>query len=131
GPLEGVSAVGVGRSVVGARVAVALGPSFHAAGAAAIASDKCRTRECLREGGLPVPWFLPFDTRIASPERGPAAADTRVPTPLAYPCVLKPVALSGSRGVMRVDDDRGLAAALERLRAIVESPDVRAERNDA
>jgi hypothetical protein len=32
---------------------------------------------------------------------------------------------------MRVDDDRALAAALDRLRAIVESPDVRAERNDA
>jgi hypothetical protein len=45
--------------------------------------------------------------------------------------VLKPIALSGSRGVMRVDDDRALAAALERLRAIVESPDVRAERSDA
>jgi hypothetical protein len=45
--------------------------------------------------------------------------------------VLKPVALSGSRGVMRVDDDLALAAAVDRLRAIVESPDVRAERNDA
>jgi hypothetical protein len=32
---------------------------------------------------------------------------------------------------MRVDDDRALAAAVDRLRAIVESPDVRAERNDA
>jgi len=130
-PIDGVIAVGDRPTVIAARVAVALGLSFHSAGAAAIARDKCRTRECLREAGLPVPWFLPFDTRIASPERGPAAADTRVPTPLAYPCVLKPVALSGSRGVMRVDDDRGLAAALERLRAIVESPDVRAERNDA
>jgi len=45
--------------------------------------------------------------------------------------VLKPVALSGSRGVMRVDDDSDLAATLDRLRAIVGSPDVRAERNDA
>ena len=130
-PIDGVIAVGDRPTVIAARVADALGLSFHSPEAAAIARDKRRTRERLREAGLPVPWFLPFDTRIANRGSGPAAADTRVPTPLAYPCVLKPVALSGSRGVMRVDDDRALAAALARLRAIVESPDVRAERNDA
>src|SRR4029077_448395 len=106
------------------RVADALGLSFNSPAAAAIARDKRRTRECLRDAGLPVPWFVQVDTRLATPE-------SRLPTPLSYPCVLKPVALSGSRGVMRVDDDRALAAALDRLRAIVESPDLRAERNDA
>ena len=126
-PIDGVIAVGDRPTVIAARVADALGLPFHSPEAAAIACDKRRTRECLRDAGLPVPWFLPFDTRIANPE----APGTRVPTPLAYPCVLKPVALSGSRGVMRVDNDRALATALERLRAIVESPDVRAERNDA
>jgi biotin carboxylase len=130
-PIDGVIAVGDRPTVIAARVAAALGLSFHAPEAAAIARDKRRTRECLRDAGLPVPWFLSFDIRIASPDYRPAAADTRVPTPLAYPCVLKPVALSGSRGVMRVDDERALVAALERLRAIVESPEVRAERNDA
>jgi len=130
-PIDGVIAVGDRPTVIAARVADALGLSFHSPDAAAIARDKRRTRECLRDAGLPVPWFLPFDTRIPNPESRLAAADTQAPTPLAYPCVLKPVALSGSRGVMRVDDDRALAAALERLRAIVESPDVRAERNDA
>ena len=130
-PIDGVIAVGDRPTVIAARVADALGLSFHSPEATAIARDKRRTRECLRDAGLPVPWFLPFDIRIANPESRLAAADTRVPTPLAYPCVLKPVALSGSRGVMRVEDDRALAATLERLRAILESPDVRAERNDA
>ena len=123
-PIEGVIAVGDRPTVIAARVADALGLSFHSPAAAAIARDKRRTRECLRDAGLPVPWFVQVDTRIATPESGR-------PTPLSYPCVLKPVALSGSRGVMRVDDDRALGAALDRLRAIVESPDVRAERNDA
>ena len=130
-PIDGVIAVGDRPTVIGARVAVALGLSFHSPEAAAIARDKCRTRECLRDAGLPVPWFLPFDTRIANPESGPAAADTRVPTPLAYPCVLKPVALSGSRGVMRANDADQLAAAIDRLRALMQSPDLRAERSDA
>jgi hypothetical protein len=44
---------------------------------------------------------------------------------------LKPVSLSGSRGVTRADNEAELVAALDRLRAIVRSPDVRAERNQA
>ena len=53
------------------------------------------------------------------------------PQPLSYPCVVKPVALSGSRGVMRADDPASFAIALERLRALLRSPEVRAERNEA
>ncbi len=44
---------------------------------------------------------------------------------------MKPVALSGSRGVMRANDANELVTAIGRLRAIVNAPDVRAERNDA
>jgi biotin carboxylase len=120
-PIDGVIAVGDRPTVIAARVADALGLSFHSPEAAAIARDKRRTRECLRQAGLPVPWWIPISlgTQLApSPEP-------------RYPCVLKPVSLSGSRGVMRVDDDRALATAIDRLRAILESPDVRAERNDA
>jgi biotin carboxylase len=120
-PIDGVIAVGDRPTVIAARVAAALGLSFHSPDAAAIARDKRRTRECLRQAGLPVPWWIPI------PLSAPLAPS---PEP-RYPCVLKPVSLSGSRGVMRVDDDRALVAALDRLRAIVESPDVRAERNDA
>ena len=123
-PIDGVIAVGDRPTVIAARVANALGLLFHSPAAAAIARDKRRTRECLRDAGLPVPWFVHVDALFPNPE-------SRRPTPLSYPCVLKPVALSGSRGVMRVDDDHALAAALDRLRAIVESPDVRAERNNA
>jgi hypothetical protein len=45
--------------------------------------------------------------------------------------VLKPVALSGSRGVMRADDPAALAAAFARLQALMRQPEVRAERNEA
>src|SRR4029453_13204281 len=120
-PIDGVIAVGDRPTVIAARVAAALGLSFHSPDAAAIARDKRRTRECLRQARVPVPWWIPIPSGTPlPPSPGPR-----------YPCVLKPVSLSGSRGVMRVDDDRALVAALDRLRAIVESPDVRAERNDA
>src|SRR5204863_8979121 len=48
-----------------------------------------------------------------------------------YPCVVKPVSLSGSRGVMRADDPASFDAAFERLCALMRSPEVRAERNEA
>jgi len=120
-PIDGVIAVGDRPTVIAARVAGALGLPFHSPDAAAIAGDKRRTRERLRHAGLPVPWWIPLSLSSHLPLS---------PEPL-YPCVLKPVALSGSRGVMRVDDEGALAAALDRLRAILESPDVRGERNDA
>jgi biotin carboxylase len=43
--------------------------------------------------------------------------------------VLKPVALTGSRGVIRADDEPALVAAFNRLRSIVKAPDIRAERS--
>jgi hypothetical protein len=43
--------------------------------------------------------------------------------------VLKPVALSGSRGVMRANDRAALSTALERLRRLLRTPDVQGERN--
>jgi hypothetical protein len=49
---------------------------------------------------------------------------------LSFPCVIKPLELSGSRGVMRVDSRHDLVAAFYRLRALLQAPDIRAERRD-
>src|SRR5437867_3460513 len=117
-PIDGLIVVGDRPTVIAARVAEALGLPGHPPEATAVARDKRRTRERLREVGLPVPWFVPFAIDV-------------IPTPLRYPCVLKPLALSGSRGVIRVDDSDSLVAAFDRLRAILRSPEVRAERNEA
>jgi hypothetical protein len=76
----------------------------------------------LRSAGLPVPAFV-----RASIEDDPA----RLAQTIEYPCVLKPVALSGSRGVIRADDTVSFVAAFERLRALLQSPEIRAERNEA
>ncbi len=120
-PLDGVLVVGDRPTVIGARAAQALGLPGHPPEAAAVARHKQRTRERLRDAGLPVPWF--FAVALSSQ---PSALS---PQPLTYPCVVKPVALSGSRGVMRADDPAGFAAAFERLRALVRSPEIRAERD--
>lgn len=72
--------------------------------------------------------------RLASPEYlaagihdDPAVLAERAP----YPCVLKPLALSGSRGVIRADNPPAFIAAFERLRALLADPETAAECGDA
>jgi biotin carboxylase len=50
----------------------------------------------------------------------PRAAAGRV----TYPCVLKPLVLSASRGVIRADDRAAFVAAFARIAAILRAPDV-------
>jgi|KBSMisStandDraft_5_1062788.scaffolds.fasta_scaffold01564_7 hypothetical protein len=124
-PVDGLLVVGDRPTVIGARVAERLGLPWHPPDAARAAGHKQLTRERLRDAGLPVPWF--FAVSLDAPSN----PQSLLPNPLSYPCVLKPVALSGSRGVIRADDARGLAAAFERLQALMRQPEVRAERNEA
>jgi biotin carboxylase len=122
-PLDGVLALGDRPTVIAARVAQALGLPGNPPDAAALARNKQLLRVRLRDSGLPAPWF--FATSIS---RQPSAIS---PQPSSYPCVIKPVALSGSRGVIRADDASTLQAAFARVRALLQSIEIRAERNDA
>ena len=121
-PVDGIIALGDRPTVIAARVAEALDLPGHPPEAAEAARDKQRTRERLRDAGLPVPWFLA--SRIDANPRD--LADM-----LSFPCVIKPVALSGSRGVIRADDADGFLIAFERLRTLLQLPEIRAERNEA
>ena len=122
-PLDGVLALGDRPTVIAAGVAQALGLPGNPPEAAALARNKRLLRVRLRDSGLPAPWF--FATSIS---HQPSAIS---PQPSSYPCVIKPVALSGSRGVIRADDASTFQAAFERVRALLQSIEIRAERNDA
>jgi biotin carboxylase len=58
------------------------------------------------------------------PHDAPPEAFARDPR-VAFPCVVKPTTLSGSRGVIRADTPEQCAAAIERIRALLARPDVR------
>jgi hypothetical protein len=120
---DGVLAVGDRPTVIAALVMERLGLPGHSPRAAAAARNKLRTRERLRDAGLPVPWFAEY----AVTADGPTIAQSLS----SFPYVVKPVTLSGSRGVIRVNDPKELAAAVARLRRMLEAPDIRAERNEA
>lgn len=110
-PVDAV--LGVDDTVVEA-VAVAaesLGLPHNPLESVTIARDKARARERLVGAGVPCPAFV---LRQFS-DAGRAAS-----TPAGFPVVIKPLALAASRGVIRADDERELAAAIARLESILD-----------
>ena len=81
--------------LVDVLAARALGLPGNSVEAARASSNKLLAREGFQTAGLPCPWF-----RSLTLESWPTG---RLPE-LAFPCVVKPLALAGSRGVMRADD---------------------------
>lgn len=117
--IHGIVAVGDRPTIIAAHAAKALGLAWHPPEAAAISRNKRAMRERFRASQLLTPAFV-----VASDARELAAQSIVT----GFPAVLKPLALSGSRGVMRVDDLTGLDRAAARLAALLTAADVRAER---
>jgi biotin carboxylase len=115
-PLDAVVPVDDVSAVAGAAIAGALGLRANPVAAVAATRDKLRMRDLLARAGVPAPAFTAFRA-----DDDPGAAARRV----RYPCVLKPLVLSASRGVIRADDEAGFVAAFRRIAAILASPDVR------
>jgi biotin carboxylase len=81
--------------------------------------NKLRMREVFREAGLPSPWFRAV---ALTPEPEPALLGIK------YPCVIKPMSLSASQGVMRADNRDDFLAAISRLKHLFERPELRSQR---
>ena len=75
-----------------------------------LARRKDLSRHALLAAGMPVPRFRVVHVGHA---REASLAQTD------YPCVVKPLALAGSRGVIRADDRDQLVAAIERTSRII------------
>lgn len=114
-PLDAVVPADDLTTVVAAAIAQRLGLRANSVPAVSTARDKHAMRRCLAGAGVPVPRF-----RLVSLGDDPAlrAAET------TYPCVLKPLALSASRGVIRANDAREFVAAFRRISAILDMKDV-------
>lgn len=121
-PVDGVLAVGDRPVVLAARAASALGLPWHSVAGATATTDKRRSRAILAAAGLPSPRFTILDSRSAMTDSGSATRDQR------FPCVLKPLGLSGSRGVIRANNAREFDEALHRIAALLARPQVRASR---
>ena len=121
-PPDGVIAVGDRPVTLAARVNEVFGLPGHPVGAALASRNKLESRRSLQAAGLAVPAF-----RAVS-----LADDPReLSLTFAYPAVVKPLAMSGSRGVIRVDNSCDFVRAFERLRTLMHQSDVRIERDAA
>jgi biotin carboxylase len=110
-PIDVVVGVDDHTTVVAAVISAALGLPHNPVTAVAAARNKHRMRELLHEQGLPVPRFAFF-----SVDDAPAAIAEKI----AFPCVVKPISLSASCGVIRANDRDEFVAAFHRVAALLE-----------
>jgi biotin carboxylase len=102
-------------SVAAAAIAERLGLTSSGVAAVTTARDKYQMRQCLAAAGVPVPRFR----RIALTDDPFLAARG-----VAFPCVLKPLTLSASRGVIRANNIDQFMAAFRRIAALLARDDV-------
>src|SRR5579871_5022857 len=113
--VQGIVAVGDLPAYIAALAAERLKIPFSSSAAVMRCRDKFLARECFDRAGLAVPEF--FRAEVA---RGAEAAAARA----SYPCVLKPLGLSASRGVIRVDNHAQFLAAFERIARLLRDAEI-------
>lgn len=114
-PIDAVIPVDEDTAVVAAVVARALDLDHNSVESTRAAKNKYLMREALRRAGCRVPRYSDFSLDDDPWEIGKQ---------ISYPSVVKPVFLSTSRGVMRVDSESEFVSAVRRLERIVEKKDV-------
>jgi biotin carboxylase len=114
--VDGVVAVADRPTLVAALTAQRLRLAYHSPQAVAACRDKHRMREIFGLAGLPVPEY--FRVGLERDPREIAGGEH-------FPCVLKPLGLSASRGVIRANNTDEYVAAFERIRRILQQPEIR------
>ena len=117
-PIRAVVSADDDGAILAAMAAAVLGLPHNAVDAVVAARNKHRMREVLAAAGVPSP-----RSELVSIDEEPHDVARRV----VFPCVVKPLFLSASRGVIRADDPAQFAGAFRRLTAILRRPEVAAE----
>jgi biotin carboxylase len=108
--VDAVLSIDDSATELAALASARLGLPHNAPDAAVAARDKFVMRSALATGGVRCPHFETF----------PANGDpTDIAARVSYPCVVKPLRLSGSRGVIRANDADEFVAAFRRLQRIL------------
>ncbi len=108
-PVDAVIPVDDRGVVVAALAAEQLGLAHNPPWAAAATRNKVMMRRALEKAEVPQPTF-----RVLGPKDEPLILAAEV----GFPLVVKPLSLSGSRGVIRVDSPSNIEAVAERVRQI-------------
>lgn len=119
-PFTGVIATDDSAVSLASRAAKLLNLPHNPPEAVLLTHRKDLARERLSQKGVPVPQYRCIDLTTD--------IDKQIQD-ISYPCVIKPLSLSGSRGVIRADNPEACLIACKRIREIVrELPDEESKR---
>jgi biotin carboxylase len=114
-PIDAIIPVDDDTAVLAAAAAQVLSLPGNPPESVRIAREKHRLREQLALAGLPTPQFLLFSTTYNPKELSEL---------VEFPCVLKPIFLSASRGVVRANDAKEFVAAFKRITRLLSDPEI-------
>jgi biotin carboxylase len=109
-PIHAIISVDDSATELAARAGTAIGLAHNSPRAAEAARDKLLMRTLMSAGGAPCPIFRAFSL---------SDDPTWIATQVSYPCVVKPLRLSGSRGVIRANDPDEFVVAFNRLKRLL------------
>jgi predicted ATP-grasp superfamily ATP-dependent carboligase len=118
-PIGAILALGDRQTATAAYAAGLLHLTYNSPESVEICRSKLRQREVLQKAGLPVPDFFSF--ALTEP------IDS-VLRDVIFPCVLKPLRLAASQGVIRADNPAEFGAAVERIARLLASPELQVTR---
>lgn len=113
-PIDAVVGLDDATTLLAASLSAALSLPSNSVASASASWAKHEMREHLHRGVVPVPPFClrSFQDNLVSEAQR-----------MTYPCVVKPLMLSASRGVIRADDEGQFLGAVRRLQAILRTPE--------
>lgn len=114
-PLNTIIGIDDQSAVIAAQIAEALALPHNSVASVSTALNKYLMRENFKKANIRQPRYNLF-----SVTDDPKAIDKQI----GYPCVVKPLTLSASRGVIRADNEYEFLTALQRVVAILQMPDV-------
>jgi biotin carboxylase len=118
-PPDAILALGDRPTPTAAYAARALGIAGNAPESVEHCRSKLTQRETLRAAGLPVPGFLSF--ALNEPVEDIVAQ-------VKFPCVVKPLSLAASQGVIRADSEKQFRAVVSRIQSLLQSPEIQVTR---
>ena len=114
-PPDAILALGDRATPTAAYAALAFGIPWNSPAAVEACRNKLRQRQILSAAGVAVPEFFSFST---------AHELSQVLSRVKFPCVVKPLTLAASQGVVRANNPQEFEQAVERIRTLLTSPEI-------
>ena len=119
-PIDAVVGVDDDTTILVSMVAKALSLPHNSVESARTTRSKYQMRKVLATGGIPSPYFELFSI---------SADPAEIARGVNFPCVLKPLSLSASRGVIRANNPREFVSAFHRVVSILGASDVKSRKD--